>query len=82
PVMCIRWFLDMVAAMQFLMKSEWGNVCAVFRARRDYRAMRPSYFSIRKENMTHAIQPLQPERVRWSLLWRYYAKNKRRYSDL
>lgn len=81
-VMRIRCCLDMVAALQYLLKGEWGNVRAVFRARKDYRAMRLSYQSVRAENLSKTIQPTQPERLPWSLLWRYYAKGVKRFSGL
>ncbi len=81
-VMRIRWCLDMLAALQFLLKGEWGNVRAVFRARKDYRAMRPSYQSVRAENLSKTIQPTQPERFSWSLLWRYYVKGVKRFTGL
>lgn len=81
-VMRIRWCLDMVAALQYLLKGEWGNVRAVFRARKDYRAMRPSYQSVRAENLSKTIQPTQPERSSWSLLWRYYVKGVKRFTGL
>ena len=82
PVMRMRGCLDMLAALQFLLKGEWGNARAVFRARRDYRTMRPSYQSVRAENLSKTIQPTQPERLPWSLLWRYYAKGVKRFSGL
>lgn len=82
PVMRMRGCLDMLAALQFLLKGEWGNVRAVFRARKDYRAMRPSYQSVRAENLSKTIQPTQPERLPWSLLWRYYVKGVKRFSGL
>lgn len=81
-VMRIRWCLDMLAALQYLLKGEWGNVRAVFRAREDYRAMRPSYQSVRAENLSKTIQPTQPERLPWSLLWRYYVKGVKRFRGL
>ena len=82
PVMRMRRCLDMVATLQFLLKGEWGNVCAVFRARRDYRSMRPSYKTVRAENLNRTIQPSQPERVRWSILWRYYVRGVRQFACL
>lgn len=81
-VMHVRWCLDMVAAAQFLFKGEWSNVRAVFRARKDYAAMRPDYYAARSGNMALAVQPTQPERYSWSLLWRYYVKGIRRFSQL
>lgn len=82
PVMRMRGCLDMLAALQFLLKGEWGNVRAVFRARKDYRAMRPSYQSVRADNLSKTIQPTQPERLPWSLLWRYYVKGVKRFCGL
>ena len=81
-VMRVRWCLDMLAALQFLLKGEWGNVCALFRARRDYASMRSACYSARSWNMANAVLPVQPERFRWSLLWRYYVKGIRRFSQL
>ncbi len=82
PVMCVRWCLDMLAALQFLLKGEWGNVRAVFRARRDYAAMRPDYQPLRADNLSKMVLSDLPERFSWSLLWRYYARGIRRFSQL
>ena len=79
-VMRIRGCLDLLAALQFLLKGEWGNVRAVFRARKDYARMRPSYQAVRTENLSKTTHPTQPERFAWSLLWKYYAKRVRRFS--
>ena len=81
PVMRVRWCLDMLAAVQYLLKGEWGNVRAVFRARRDYADMRASYQSIRSENLSKTVCPTQPERYPWSLLWRYYVRRKRTFNS-
>lgn len=82
PVMCVRWCLDMLAALQFLLKGEWGNVRAVFRARRDYAAMRPDYQTLRADNLSKMVLSDLPERFSWSLLWYYYARGIRRFSQL
>ena len=82
PVMCVRWCLDMLAALQFLLKGEWGNVRAVFRARRDYAVMRPDYQTLRADNLSKMVLSDLPERFSWSLLWYYYARGIRRFSQL
>ncbi len=82
PVMRVRWFLDMVAALQYLLKGEWGNVRAVLRARKDYASMRLGYRQLRDENMVKTVQPVQLERFSWGLLWRYYVRGVRRFSQL
>lgn len=81
-VMRMRWCLDMLAALQFLLKGEFGNVSAVFRARKDYASMRVSYQSLRAENMEKTVQPTQPERYSWSLLWNYYVRGVRHFSSI
>lgn len=81
-VMRVRWALDMLAALQFLLKGEWGNVRAVFKARRDYKNMRPSYHALRADNMASMVDAHPVGRFAWSLLWRYYFKGIRRYTDL
>lgn len=81
PIMRVRWCLDMLAAVQYLLKGEWGNVRAVFRARRDYADMRASYQSVRSENLSKTVCPTQPERYPWSLLWRYYVRRKRTFNS-
>ncbi len=81
-VMCVRWWLDMLAALQFLLKGEWGNVRAVFRARRDYASMRSDYQAVRAENMVKTIQPVQAERFTWSLLWRYYVRGVKHFTSV
>ena len=80
PVMCMRGCLDILAVLQFLLKGEWGNARAVFRARKDYARMRPSYQAVRTENLSKTTHLTQPERFAWSLLWKYYAKRVRRFS--
>jgi len=42
-VLFIRFFLDYAAAFFYLLQGRWEAFKAVFRARRDYRAMRRSY---------------------------------------
>lgn len=82
PVMRTRHLLDLLAALQYLLKGEWGNFRAVFRARRDYRAMRPSYAEIRATNLSLTTDLAPTGRYPFSLLWLYYVKGVRRFSRL
>lgn len=81
-VMRMRSMLDFLAALQFLLKGEWNNARALFKARRDYKAMRESYRFVRSENLALSVNPIPVGRYPWSLLWRYYVKGIRRYADL
>lgn len=81
-VMRARLMLDMLAAAKFLATGAWGDFKAVIAARRDYRRMRRSFLSDREECMRRAVSGTVPERVRFSLLWRYYVKGERLFSSL
>ena len=81
-VMRVRWLLDQVAALVFLLKGQWPNARAVWRARREFRRLRPSFRPSREENMEKGCTPVIPERTGYSLLLRYYLKGKKRFADL
>lgn len=81
-VMRVRWLLDQVAALVFLLKGQWPNARAVWRARREFRRLLPSFRPSREENMEKACTPVIPERTGYSLLLRYYLKGKKRFGDL
>ena len=81
-VMRVRWLLDQVAAFVFLLKGQWDNACAVWRARREYCRLRPSFRPSREENEKKACTSVIPERTRYSILIRYYLKGKKRFSGL
>lgn len=82
PVMRVRRWLDYVAAAKFLLTGDVPNARAVFRARREFRQLRPSFSPQREENMRLATGEDIPERFPGSLLVAYYLKRKKRYRDL
>lgn len=81
-VMRVRWLLDQVAALFFLLKGQWDNACAVWRARREFRRIRPSFHPSRQENEKKICESVIPERAAYSILVRYYLMGKKRFSDL
>ena len=81
-VMRMRALLDYVAALKFLLTGAWGDFKAVLRARREYRRMRGEYKSVREQNIAAAVVPHVKEHTRFSLLWQYYFKGKKRFSQL
>ena len=78
----MRFWLDGLAALMFLAKFHWGDFKAVFRARREFRCLKPEFSDSRKENLQLSSITDIPERVKFSLLWRYYAKRQKTYSKL
>lgn len=81
-VMRVRAVLDYVAALKFLLTGAWGDFKAVFRARREYKRMRGEYRVVREQNLAATVFPEIKERSRFSLLWQYYLKGKKYFSQL
>lgn len=82
PVMRVRRLLDYLAALQFALSGHVGEAMAVFRARRAFRQIRPSFEAARAANQAAAVMEDIPERSRESLLVAYYVKRKRTYAAL
>ena len=81
-VMRVRAVLDYVAALKFLLTGAWGDFKAVLRARREYKRMRGEYSSVREQNLAAVAVPVVKERAAFSLLWQYYMKRKKYFSQL
>jgi len=78
----VRFWLDGLAALMFLAKFHWGAFKAVLRARREFRRLKPEFLDSRRENLEESSTDTIPERVNFSLLWRYYIKRQKTYSSL
>lgn len=82
-VMRMRFFLDWLAAFQMLlMGRSWGDFKAVVKARRDFYRMKCDYASVRSEIQARAVAKHVAQRRPYSILWLYYAKGVRKFSDL
>ncbi len=81
-VMRCRFWLDGLAALLFLVKGEWRSFRAVFRARADFRRRKEDFRTDRRENLSRTVVSPIPEQARFSILWAYYFRNRRKYSDL
>ena len=78
----VRALLDYVAAVKFLLTGYWGDFKAVLRARCEYRRLRSGYRSVREHNLAMTVAPVIKERATFSLLWQYYVKGKKYFSQL
>ena len=78
----VRALLDYMALLQYLLKGQWPNARAVWQARRDYKRLRPSFASAREENLKKMCAPQIEERTRYSILWKFFAKGQKHFSDL
>ena len=82
PVMRLRWFLDYLAAFQTLiLKRNIGDFKAIFRARRDFKRWRKD-FEIDREQIQKSRVGKDTEFAPFLLLWKYYAKGCKTYSQL
>jgi GT2 family glycosyltransferase len=81
-VMRRRALLDYVAAAKFLLSGNVGDFKAVVAARREFARVKGSYAAARKENLGKAVSDVIPERVNFSILWQYYAKGRKLFSNL
>lgn len=84
PVMRARCLLDWVAALKFLLTLDVANFKAVRRARNEFARMRPAFADDRKRNLQLAANGGKgiAERTSFSILWQYYARGVKRFSQL
>ena len=81
-VMFIRGLLDWVAAFVFLLKGDGKNARAVWQARKEFKRICPDFASSRTENLAKATGQSIPEKVDYSILWKFHACGKKEFSRL
>lgn len=82
-VMRMRWALDYLAAFEMLLlKHSWGDFKAVCKARRAFARWKPDFEADRRKIQSSCVLSDIPERRPFSILWQYYVRGKRRFSDL
>ena len=82
-VMRWRWWLDYMAAFEMLiLKRNLGDFKAVCRARRAFKQWKHDFDGDRQQIQAGHDGKKIPEQRRFSLLWQYYVKGRKRYSDL
>ena len=82
-VMRWRWALDYLAAWEMLiLKGNWGDFKAIFKARRAFKRWRHDFDVDRQTIQTSRVAKEIPEQRHFSLLWQYYARGRKRFSEL
>jgi GT2 family glycosyltransferase len=82
-VMWMRWFLDYLAAWETLiLKGNWGDFKAIFKARRAFARWKKDFKADREIIQQGRVETHISEQRMFSLLWQYYAKGHKKYSDL
>ena len=80
-VLRVRFCLDYVAALKFLLTGHLANARAVYEARKAFFALLPAYESKRRENLLKRKLAEIPELYKGCLIFAFYVKGKKRYSD-
>lgn len=81
-VMFLRFWLDYLAGLQFLLAGKTKNAVSVRRARHDFHKLKKAYLPVREDNLKKAVQENIPGMYPKSLLWQYYAGGKKTYDRL
>lgn len=82
-VMRMRWFLDYLAAFEMLLlKRNWGDFKAIFKARKAFKAWREDFAEDRRKIQAGRVKEEIPQQFDCSILWQYYAKGKKLFSQL
>lgn len=77
PVMRMRYWLDRLAALEaLLLQRNWGDFCAILRARREYSRWKHDFDADRQR---FAGKKGADGREPYSILWHYYAKGQKTY---
>ena len=81
-VMRMRWFLDYLAALHFLLKGDPKNAHATYKARHAFNKIRKDLLADRARIAKLRKMDRVPERTDFSLLWQYYVKGKKTFAEL
>jgi len=77
-----RYVFDYFAALQLFLTGKPRNAWSVFKARSDYKRMRPDFAEKRKENILYSTCTNQPEILEKSVVFEYYLKGKKTFKAL
>lgn len=81
-VLFIRFWLDYLAALVFLLKGQFGNVGAVWKARRSFSSLKKEYKTVRKEVQAVRLIAYPDEMYPNCILLDYYLRGKKLFSQL
>lgn len=82
-VMRMRRFLDYLAAFETLvLNRNWGDFKAIFKARRAFKAWKYEFDEDRRKIQAGRVKEEIPQVYNLSIIWQYYAKGKKLFSQL
>lgn len=80
--MRVRFWLDYIAALKFLLTGHPKNAKAVYKARKEFHRLLPVYGPIREENLQKTKLNPVPELMQSSLIGAFYLKGKKTFTQL
>lgn len=82
-VMRMRRFLDYLAAFETLvLNRNWGDFKAIFKARKAFKAWKREFDEDRRKIQAGRVKEEIPQVYNLSIIWQYYAKGKKLFSQL
>lgn len=81
-IMFFRFFLDMLSAVNYILKGKFSNAKAVLSARKAFHRMKKDYVNTRKDNLEKTSVPTSSLLYQKSILWEYYVKKRRFFSHI
>ncbi len=77
-----RFVFDYAAAFQLFITGKRENAMSVFKARSDFKRMKPDFDEKRKENILYATSENQKDILQKSIVLNYYLRGKKTYDKL
>ena len=81
-VLFVRCLLDWLAAFVIFLKGQTEGARAVIQARREFNRIRPDFETSRVENLSKATAESIPEKVGYSILWKFHVERKKTFASL
>ena len=81
-VMRLRFLLDYLALVKFMLTGHFGNALAIIKARIAYIRLKKEYILIREENLSKRVVTSIPEVFSQSLIFNFYFKGKKNFTEL
>ena len=81
-VLFVRGVLDWLAAFVFFLKGDGKNARAVIQARKEFKNIRSDFASFRAENLKRATGKPIPEKVDYSILWKFHFERRKTYLSI
>ena len=82
-VMRMRRFLDYLAAFETLvLRRNWGDFKAIFKARRAFKVWKHEFDEDRRKIQASRVKEEIPQVYNLSIIWQYYVKGKKLFSQL